>query len=95
MLVILKTGAAFLLIDLSQALQRLQDICQELFPPQVLATNDQRALAEQLIPNIDVFVVGDEQLPTWENRSTALPPVNPSGMGSSCEPDQCLWPGRM
>lgn len=80
-LAVLKAGATFLLIDPSQPVQRLQEICQELSPPLILASNDQASLAEQLIPGLDVFVVGGQQQPTWENGSAAeLPAVSTSDL---------------
>lgn len=53
---------------------------------------------EQLVPGLDVFVVGSEQQPTWENRSAAeLPAVSPSDLayvaytsGSTDKPREVL-----
>ena len=80
-LAVLKAGGAFFLIDPTQPVQRLQEICQELCPPLILTSVDQKDLAEQLIPGLGVFVIGDEQQPTWENRSMAtLPTVHPGDL---------------
>lgn len=78
LLAVLKTGAAFLLIDPSQPANRLQEICEELEAPLVLASPDQKDLAQQLVPGGGVIVVGDEQRSSWQNAEAELPTNSPS-----------------
>jgi amino acid adenylation domain-containing protein len=61
---ILKAGGAFVLLDPTQPIQRLQDICIDLKPNTILASPEYRATAAALVSS--VVVVGNDQSPTLE-----------------------------
>lgn len=72
MLAVLKAGAAFVLLDPSQPLQRLQDICSQTDSPLVLASEKNATLAASL--NSTVLEVGQQ---TVHELPVCLEPKGP------------------
>ncbi|KAJ5872998.1 uncharacterized protein N7529_005351 [Penicillium soppii] len=64
LLAILKAGGAFVLLDPTQPIQRLQDICIDLKPNTILVSPEYRATAAPLVGS--VVVVGNEHSPILE-----------------------------
>jgi amino acid adenylation domain-containing protein len=78
---VIKAGGAFVLLDPSHPLARLQGICQTISAPIVVSSAANRALAAELAPT--VVVVADDET-AWRSPTQAWP-------GSAVSPDNALY----
>ncbi|CAG8195497.1 unnamed protein product [Penicillium olsonii] len=77
LLAILKAGGAFVLLDPTQPLHRLQDICVDLSPKTILVSPEYSDHAAPLVDNI--VIVGNDYSPDDKTcRETSKEPVQPS-----------------
>lgn len=66
---VLKAGAAFMLLDPSHPVERLQDICADAAASVVVTSEQKRGLAANLASEV---LVVNEQVTTWKSRSLSV-----------------------
>ncbi|KAI2625240.1 hypothetical protein GGS21DRAFT_493727 [Xylaria nigripes] len=66
---VLKTGGAFILLETSHPVERLQDICRLAGTSIVLSSESKITLAAQLVPQVLPI---DEQVVNWKNTGSSL-----------------------
>ncbi|KAL4898052.1 hypothetical protein BDV59DRAFT_198294 [Aspergillus ambiguus] len=76
LLAIIKAGGAFCLLDPSHPVSRLQEICQQLNSPVVLASPNQADIARQLKPS--VLVIGMQKQASCQATSHTQPSITPT-----------------
>ncbi|KAI1824256.1 hypothetical protein F4861DRAFT_269335 [Xylaria intraflava] len=67
MLGVMKSGAAFILLETSHPVDRLREICADAEPSIILASEPKRALAAQLCSQV---LLVDERVTTWDVRES-------------------------